>query len=283
MPKIDVNDYVFDYTDEGTGDAVVCSHGALCDRRIWEKQRVAIAGEYRLIAHSHRYHWPGQSVDEGVGVQMEEQVEDLEALIGELDLAPAHLVGNSSGAYICLMVAIRKPELVRSLVLAEPAAFTLFMSIPPKPLDLPRLLLTRPRTGIPLTRFFATAFGPSMVAFKRGDREAGARKFLNGVLGPRGYASMPEEQLEQVCDNSFPEQFQGSFMPMTDDEVRNLRVPTLLVDGDRSPTFFARLNDRLEELLPSVERAVIPDASHCPQVDNPEKFNSAVLSFLRAH
>lgn len=283
MPTAEINNYVFDYTDDGVGDPIVCSHGAICDRRIWEGQRSALSNEFRIVAYSHRYHWPNQPVEEGVGVQMQEQVEDLEALIGELDLAPAHLMGNSSGAYICLMVAIRRPDLVRSLVLGEVGAFPLFMNIPPKPLDLPRLLFTKPRTGIPLIRFFATAFGPAMLAFKRGDRETASRRFLDGVLGSGGYAAMPKEQLQQVRDNNFPEQFQGSFMPVTDDQVRSVKTPTLLVDGARSPKFFARLNDRMEELLPNVERVAIPDASHCMQVDNPQAFNEAVALFLQKH
>lgn len=283
MAKVEINNYVFDYTDDGTGDPVVCSHGAICDRRIWEGQRSLLSDEFRILAYSRRFHWPNEPVEAGSGVRMEEQVEDLEALIGELNMAPAHLMGNSSGAYICLMVAIRRPDLVRSLVLGETSAFPLFMNIPPKPLDVPRLLFTRPRVGIPLLRFFATAFGPSMLAFKRGDRETAARRFLNGVLGHGGYEAMPDEQLEQVRDNNFPEQFQGSFMPVTDDEVQCVQTPTLLVDGALSPKFFARLNDRLEELLPNVERVTIPDASHCMQVDNPKAFNDAVASFLHKH
>jgi pimeloyl-ACP methyl ester carboxylesterase len=46
--------------------------------------------------------------------------DDLLALLRKLDASPAHLVGNSSGAYIALVFAMQHPEAVRSLVLGEP-------------------------------------------------------------------------------------------------------------------------------------------------------------------
>ena len=48
------------------------------------------------------------------------QVEDLAAIIKTLKLGPAHIVGHSYGGAVALHLALRYPELVRTLVLAEP-------------------------------------------------------------------------------------------------------------------------------------------------------------------
>ncbi len=57
-------------------------------------------------------------------------------------------------------------------------------------------------------------------------------------------------------------------------------MPVLLVTGERSPAFLLRITDRLEELLPIVERVEIPEASHLMQVENAAAFNEAIIGFL---
>ena len=281
MAKVNVNGYELDYTDDGGGEPVVFVHGALSDRRIWEGQRSVLSERFRVIVYSRRYHWPNESIAERAEYGMLEQVEDLEGLIGTLQLAPAHLVGNSYGAFICLMVAIRRPNLVRSLALAEPPVIPLFASFPPKPLELLGLLITRPRAAVALFRFAATGIRPSRAAFERGDYDEGVRIFTEAVLGPKGYELMTEERVEQMRVNDFPEQFLGDgFVPLTAEEVRNVLAPTLLMTGEHSQSFLIHLIDRLEELLPHNDRVEIPGASHDMQVDNPEAFNVALRSFL---
>ena len=73
------------------------------------------------------------------------------------------------------------------------------------------------------------------------------------------------------------------FFPLQPDDVRRVRLPVLLIGGERSVNLFRLLLDRLEELLPSVRRITIPLAAHAIHEDRPEAFNSAVLSFLNAH
>ena len=73
------------------------------------------------------------------------------------------------------------------------------------------------------------------------------------------------------------------FPAIEDEEVRGLRVPTLLLTGKRSPAFLLRLTDRLEELLTHVERLEIRDASHAMHEDDPPAVNRAILDFLGRH
>ena len=64
--------------------------------------------------------------------------------------------------------------------------------------------------------------------------------------------------------------------------LRALRVPTLLVTGERSVALFHRLADRLAELLPRVHRVGIAGATHAMHEDHPAAFKRAVLEFLGA-
>ncbi len=73
------------------------------------------------------------------------------------------------------------------------------------------------------------------------------------------------------------------FPPLGDDDVRSIRAPALLLTGEHSPAFLLRLTDRLEELLPIVERSEIPDASHAMHEENSPAVNQAILDFLGQH
>ncbi len=71
--------------------------------------------------------------------------------------------------------------------------------------------------------------------------------------------------------------------PLGDEAVRGMRAPVLLVTGELSPAFCLRITDRLEELLPIVERVEIPEASHMMHVENAAAVNEAIVGFLVRH
>jgi pimeloyl-ACP methyl ester carboxylesterase len=60
-------------------------------------------------------------------------------------------------------------------------------------------------------------------------------------------------------------------------------APTLLLAGERSPGVLRRLSDRLQELLPNVERTEIAAASHRMHKENPAAVNDAISAFLDHH
>jgi pimeloyl-ACP methyl ester carboxylesterase len=281
-----VNGTTLAYREQGEGEPVVFVHGTISDLRVWDQQLPSVGRTYRAIAYSRRYAPPNEDIGPDLDDQMQPHVEDLATFLREIDAAPAHLVGNSWGAFISLLTAVQHPELVRTLILEEPPVVPLFLSTPPRPTELLRLFATRPRTGIALLGILTRALGPAQKAFERGNDEEAMELFLVGVGGRASYEALPEARIEQFRDNmnSFRAQMLGAGLPpIRDDEVRNVRIPTLLLTGQHSPTAMLRLTDRLEELLPIVERIEIPDASHGMHEDNPAAVNAAIVGFLGRH
>jgi pimeloyl-ACP methyl ester carboxylesterase len=286
MAYIEINDNALEYGDEGSGDALVLVHGSASDLRTWDRQREDFERDFRVIRYSRRYHWPNEPIKDGVDYSMGEHVDDLEALMISLDAAPAHLVGHSYGAFLCLLLAQRKRSLVRSLVLAEPPVITLFVSSTPKPLELLSLLAVRPRTAAALLRFGAKGVLPASKAFRTGNLEAGIRTFGDAVFGRGGYDRLSEARKAQVHDNlsNVKAELLGSGFALLDSSaLRRIEVPVLLVTGAKSTSLFRRLIDRLEELLPNTVRVEIPGASHMMHEDNASAYNVAVRSFLESH
>ena len=273
--------YQFHCIQRGEGQPVLFVHGSVSDHRTWQTQIEAFGRHYRAIAYSRRYHWPNQPIAKGADYAMCGQVNDLEAMIVSLGVGPIHLVGHSYGAFIALLLACRRPDLLRSLVLAEPPVVTLLVSNPPKALEILRLLATRPRTAAALMNFGARGLGPATDAFKAGDVEKGLRLFGTAVLGREAFQKLTDQRLREMRDNLILAEFLGSgFVPVDPGAVRRIEYPALLVTGARSPALFHRLTDMLEELLPRALRVEIAQASHSMHEDNAPAFNAAVLAFL---
>ena len=283
LPSVAVEGATLAYRERGAGEPVVFVHGSASDLRCWDQQLPAIATSYRAIAYSRRYARPNEDIEPGADDQMLRHVDDLVSFLQAIDAAPAHLVGHSWGAFICLLTAIRHPQLVRSLVLQEPPVLSLFVSTPPRPEELLPLFLRRPRTALAILTFGAGTMAPAQRAFRRGDDDAALARFAHGVLGKETYGRLSEERLRQARENLATVRAQllgAGFPPLSEDDLRHVRVPTLLMNGQRSPAFLLRLTERLQQLLPDVERVEIADASHAMQEENPRAVNEAILEFL---
>ena len=281
-----VDGTILAYREQGDGEPVVFVHGALSDLRTWEQQLPAVGRSYRAITYSRRFSRPNDDIDPEGDDPWLLHVEDLAAFLREIDAAPAHLVGNSQGAFISLLAAVRHPDVVRTLVLEEPPVLPLFVSSPPRPAELLRLFATRPRAAIAILAFMAGTIAPATKAFRRGEDDEAMRIFAHGVLGERPFEWLPDARREQMRDNLSTlraSMLHPGFPPLGDDDVRGVRAPALLMTGELSPSVFLRLTDRLEELLPIVERVEIAGASHAMHEEAAAAVNEAILGFIGRH
>ncbi len=216
---------------------------------------------------------------------MRQHVEDLAFVLKARASGPVHLIGHSYRAFLAFLLAVEHASLVRTLVLAEPPVITMFVSNTPKPTELIKLLFTRPRTAAAIVKFGATGVGPATAAAKRGDMDAATDTFRRAVLGREAFQQFSNERREVARANTIRAELLGSgFLALSSQQVRGVRVPTLLVSGARSPGLFHRLTEALAELLPNAEHVVIEGASHIMHEDNPIAYNREVRAFLsRAH
>lgn len=279
----DVNEAVLAYREEGEGEPVVFVHGSADDLRSWVQQLPAIGASHRAIAYSRRYARPNADIEPDADNQTLPHVDDLVTFLQVVDATPAHLVGHSWGGLICLLAAIRHPQAVRSLVLQEPPVLSLFMSTRPRHMELLRLFIRRPRTARVILSFGMQTALPAERAFRRGDDEAALQAYALGLLGKDSWEQLPQERKQQAFENvrSLRAQVLGAgFPPLSDDEVRRVQAPTLLMTGAQSPAYLPRLTDRLQQLLPNAERVEIAAASHLMNEENHAAANEAILDFL---
>lgn len=258
------------YVEQGQGEPLVLLHGGQGDYRSWEPQLAAFARSYRVIAYSRRFHYPNDNPLVPTYRSAYTEAGDLAAFIRALGLGRVHLVGTSIGAFTALVLALEHPEMVRSLVLAEPPVHAWAR-------DDPR--------GAPLYRaFMTTIWQPAGAAFAAGDDEGAMRILVDGFGGAGRFDGLPAEGRRAAMQNarffraatSAPDPFPD----VAPDAVRRLRLPVLIVGGEKTIPLHRFVNEALGRLLPAAERAVIPGAGHGSARENPAAFNEAVLGFL---
>jgi pimeloyl-ACP methyl ester carboxylesterase len=283
MPGIQANGSVFEYRESGSGTPVVFVHGAVNDHRTWEGQIDSFSRRYRVVAYSRRFHYPNPWPGDDVSYSLSLHADDLAALIGALNLAPAHLIGSSYGAYTALTLAVHRPELVRSLVLGEPPVLPLLTADPQDPREMLKLLTRDPRAAFLLLKLGIGTMEPTKKAVQRGDIERALELFVDGVLGKGGFNQLPSSARTMVRDNaaSLGPSLADKFEPFPEPKVRAFDRPVLLVCGERSPKLFRRLSDELLTIFPNAEKVTLPGVSHTPHGEDPGAYNQTVLRFLR--
>ncbi len=273
LKTVTVNGATFHYIEQGSGQAVVFVHGALGSYATWLGQIGPFSRQFRAVSYSRRYHDPNAWTGDGTDYTVSRHAEDLVALIEALGLAPAHAVGNSFGAYITLLAAIRRPELFSRIVLGEPSLLSWLKEIPGGQNEYDAYMTD--------TRLAARD------AFRKGEMEEGVRLFVDGVIGSKGTFDRMPTAIQAGALRNAPELAAETAMPepeyhteITLRQVEGLRVPVLLVKGENSPRMFHLIIDRLAQVAPGVKQATIPATSHNIYYGNPLEFNRVVLSFL---
>ncbi len=271
------------YHESGQGDPVILVHGTASDIRTWSQQISSLSDSHRVIAYSRRYARPNNDIPDGMDDQMLPHVEDLRSFQQAVDAQPAHLVGHSWGGFVCLLAAIHHPDSVKSLVVLEPPVVSLFVSTPPKPAELATLMVKRPTTATAIISL-GRGLESAEKAFRHGDDNEAMQIFGRTVLGEEWFERLAEDRMQQSFDNAKSAKAQmlgDGFPPLSDDQVKNVSTPTLLLEAEDSPSAFHKLLDRLEELMPNTQRVKIPNASHIMNEDNPGAVNEAVKGFLK--
>jgi pimeloyl-ACP methyl ester carboxylesterase len=116
MPFKEINGTRIHHTETGSGpETIVFSHGLLMSGEMFRDQVAAFSDRYRCITFDHR--GQGQSEVTESGYDMDTLAEDAAALIRELNCAPCHFAGLSMGGFVGMRLAIRHPELLKSLIL----------------------------------------------------------------------------------------------------------------------------------------------------------------------
>jgi len=198
---------------------------------------------------------------------------------------PVHLLGNSLGGAIALMVAARRPELIRTLTLLAPAMPD--RRPDPRRVSDPRLVLAavpwlRARVGRRLAvvtprerveQMIRLCFADPTVVAEHRVAEAVAE------LVARGDQPWAREALWLTTWGMLRDWFTG---PQLWSVAAQVTSPTLVIWGGKDRLVSPRLAARTAARLPRGRLLMLPDVGHVPQIERPASVARAVLGMWRA-
>jgi pimeloyl-ACP methyl ester carboxylesterase len=232
------------YDEAGVGAPLVLLHGGLAPNETWSQQLPAFGQRFRVLAPERRGH--GRTPDVDGPFAYDDLAADTIGFLEAVVAGPAHLVGWSDGGIIGLLVAIRRPDLVRKLV-AISANFD--------------------TTGVPQelhAQFASTPPDSDELAMLRSLYEAAS---------PDGPAHWPV-----VFRKSVELATRGPGIPPA--ELQRIGAPTLVVAGDDDLVSLEHTS-ALFRAIPYAELAIVPGTSHLLTLEKPDVVNRLILEFLQ--
>lgn len=266
MPTVKVNGVELFYKESGSGEeTIVFSHGLLMDHSMFDAQRAAFEGRYRVIAYDHRGQGQSRSPNDGAK-DIETVTDDAAAFIQALGAAPCHFAGLSMGGFIGLRLAARRPTLIRTLTL---------MNTGPDREPWPGRL----RYGVLASLVWIVGVKPFMgTAMKALFGETTRR---NPTQGP-----MLEEWREKM--RQYPRSIAGAVTgvmerhEVTPDELRSIACPTLIIAGEDDTAQPPFLSERLASFINGARLVRIAGSGHSSSLEAPDKVTWAMADLLGA-
>jgi pimeloyl-ACP methyl ester carboxylesterase len=249
----------FAYEEAGAGLPVVLLHGFPFSRHMWSMQ-APLARTVRLITPDLR----GFGESDGVPSSLEEFAEDVYALVTHLGLSAFVLGGFSMGGYVLFRYMTRHADRVKAVLLLDTRADP----------DTPE---GRQR------RYDAIA---------RIEKEGPAGyldDFLKLVLSPKTLQSRPDliPDLRDQMGKVRPATLTGALRAMAERPdsspvLSAIRVPTLIVVGEDDKATPPDNSRRMHAAIAGSQFVLMPEAGHVSNLEQPERFNAALASFLQA-
>jgi pimeloyl-ACP methyl ester carboxylesterase len=246
----------------GQGPDVLLIGGGGDTVESWQFQLDELVDRYRLTAFDNR--GAGRTAMPGGSVSVEMMADDAAAVLRALDISSAHVAGFSGGSIVAQELALRHPELVRSLVLQSTwpvmdhylRSWLLFVRW---------LVESAPSERAFLEGFFLDIYTA------RAHNDGTVDQFIDQVL------AFPHKQTTQDL-----QRYLDAFVDHdTTDRLPQITVPALVLAGGRDSTSRPELCRAVAELIPGAQFEIMDEEGHQPFQEIPAEWNARVDAFWR--
>ena len=245
-------------TVQGEGPAVVMSHALGLDLHMWDGLAARLGRTMTVLRYEHRGH--GESAVPPGPYAMDDLVDDAARVIREWGRGPVAWIGLSMGGMVGQGLAVRHPELLRGLVLANTTA-------------------RYPEAA-------AATWAARITAVEKGGMAAIVDAVVERYLGAEFRAAHPQETaaLRATLLRCDAAGYVGCCRAVASvdwlDSLANVRVPALVLAGGRDIGATPEMARAIAERIAGAELAIFDEASHLSVAEMPERFHDAVAAFL---
>ncbi len=253
MPEVQVyDDIILNFKERGEGYPLLLIHGLLSDLSSWRYQVEPFAKHYRTIMVDLKGF--GKSTKPRKEYRVHSHADDLFMLLQHLNITQTHVCGLSMGGMVAEVLAIKYPQVVKGLVLADSAAMIADYAVSD------RLTLISEHD----MNWFA---------------DWGTKKILR--LASDEAKIHVREMIRRVDRNDYRLAILSTAGFNIANDLKKIRSPVLIIQGEKDETVPMWHAEQLKSWIPKSKFVVMKGASHMTPVDNPAEFNKLVLDFLR--
>ena len=260
MPSATVNGLAYSYEEKGSGSPIVFAHGLTFDRHMWDHQVETLSPRYRCIAYDFLGH--GGSPVGPEGYSLEDEAENLHALMAQWGASPAHLVGLSMGGMVALRLALAHPQDVRSLAILDasaegelPERAPLYEQLAARAKAQGAQIVFDPVVGFMLSRGFVQSQPEKVEAYKR------------------AFCSLDTEGLERATKAV-------SRRTNVLARIPQIAVPTLVIVGSEDISTTADKAQHIADGIRGAQLETIAGSGHMTPVEQPERISELLSAFL---
>ena len=261
MSFLRIDDIQLAYTDTGVGRPIVLIHGYPFNRSLWNEQVAALSTSYRVIVPDLRGF--GESESSPPPATMNRMAQDVAQLMDHLEITRAVIGGLSMGGYVALAFYKQFPSRVRALILADTRARA----------DTEEGKQTRAQQA-------EKALSEGMAGI--------ADAMLPKLLTPETVSKRPEivKRVRDMILKTKPEGAAAALLGMAqrDDQTELLSTitsKTLIIVGAEDAITPAADSEKMHNAIAGSRLVVLESAGHVSNLERTEKFNEAVMDFLR--
>jgi 3-oxoadipate enol-lactonase len=246
------------YESCGHGPAIVLVHGLGGNHAVWFQQVAHFAKDHTVVTVSQRGFAPSGGDQKHYDALL--LAGDLTAVMDAAGVRKAVVVGQSMGGWTALALAMRSPERVEALVLADTLGGIHDDEIAA---DMKKVAAEAARLhGAPPPLGVHPALSPAFSASRP------ELAYLYQTLTTFG-APAPESIVKQLAATRVP-----------GESLKDFRVPTLLIVGSEDRLFPPVIVRRGAAYITGAKVVVIPGSGHSPYFEDPAAWNAALESFL---
>ena len=251
-------------------------HGSFLSLRSWRLVFDKLAETSTVIAFDRPAFGmtsrPLPSKTSKVSYTPEAQCELVVSLVKNLGFNHALLIGNSTGGTIALLTALRHPESVEGLVLADAMIYSGYATSEVPAFIKPALKALSPLFA-GLMKFLISRFYMRLIR---------AMWYKKERLGNDVLAAFRSDLMTGNWSRAFWELFSETHHLRLDERLKTMSRPSLVITGEHDSMVKKDESIQLAGELPCAELVVVPDCGHLPQEEQPEAFVQAVRKFLKS-
>lgn len=264
--------YVTRAIEYGSGDPLILIHGSGGSAESWFRNMRRLGETFHVYAIDALYHGFSSKEPADVEDRTAQQVDHLLDFMDAEGIEKANIEGESMGAHITFRLAFEHPERCNRIVLNTGQQVDFKREFAPQLKGINALAeLTKAALANPNPDTIRARMEWLMSAPDRVDDELVALRLK--------FWSLPElrESLSQTGPGSSrPAQVRR----FSEDEVRQLSVPTLVFWTEFNPSGGPDIGEALAELIPGAKYYLMKDAAHWPQYEKPEEHDQVITDFI---